>query len=495
MSTSRYLEVFIEMIEMFSRQNIKSACAVWGVLVSIAVSCSAIAGISSGGFGSGSPPATPVPSSALQPYVNSNADSDSDGVPDVTDAFPNDPTESADTDGDGFGDNSDAFVSDANEWADANNNGIGDNQDLVDQALGGTLSAASVQSILSDEGPVSAVDLSDAINLAYVSSCVSALSPATASDIANCAATASREAAVTHALSDNNLQGLALSTALSEAGVSDAVGLYASNSAANSCGDVSCADAVDAYLQTTPSLTPANVETNVLNAVMNHVATYAQNTALDDSAQTAQADANPLTSCTVAAQTINAPDMCSHQPSTHIYCNVSGVGSGPTPTFDPSVGNPISFATSNLPVSGGSAYFGYSVDIKSRYDDRTLYTQNFKMKVNAGGGQAMTLTEQSSSTGCDIATYDDVKDGLCSNTGILSGWTSNTAGQYRNVDSGGGTIDAIEPYTIGSQGGETYFTCPAGTDRAGQSKGFRKTGYGTLNKPYLCVSAANTCSN
>jgi len=484
------------MIEMFSRQNIKNACAVWGVLVSIAVSSSAIAGISSGGFGSGSPPATPVPSSALQPYVNSNADSDSDGVPDVTDAFPNDPTESADTDGDGFGDNSDAFVSDANEWADANNNGIGDNQDLVDQAQGGTLSAASVQSILSDEGAVSAVDLSDAINLAYVSSCVSALSPATPSDIANCAATASREAAVTHALSDNNLQGLALSTALSEAGVSDAVGLYASNSAANSCGDVSCADAVDAYLQTTPSLTPANVETNVLNAVMNHVAAYAQNTALDDSAQTTQADANPLTSCNVAAQTIDAPDMCSHQPLTHIYCNVSGVGSGPTPTFDPNVGNPISFATTSLPVSGGSAYFGYSVDIKSRYDDRTLYTQNFKMKVNAGAGQAMTLSQQSGKTGCDVATYDDVKAGMCSDTGILSGWTSSTVGEYRNVlIASGGSFDVIQPYISSSQT-NIMFTCAAGTDRAGTNKGFRTTGWGeNSGQKYLCVSAANTCSN
>ena len=34
-------------------------------------------------------------------------DGDGDGVPDVDDAFPNDPDESKDTDGDGVGDNAD----------------------------------------------------------------------------------------------------------------------------------------------------------------------------------------------------------------------------------------------------------------------------------------------------------------------------------------------------------------------------------------------------
>ena len=43
-------------------------------------------------------------------------DSDGDGVPDVSDAFPNDPTEWADTDHDGHGDNSDAFPNDPTRW-------------------------------------------------------------------------------------------------------------------------------------------------------------------------------------------------------------------------------------------------------------------------------------------------------------------------------------------------------------------------------------------
>ena len=62
-------------------------------------------------------------------------DSDGDGVPDTTDAFPNDATESVDTDGDGVGDNADAFPNDATETADTDSDGVGDNTDnCVDAA-------------------------------------------------------------------------------------------------------------------------------------------------------------------------------------------------------------------------------------------------------------------------------------------------------------------------------------------------------------------------
>jgi len=37
-----------------------------------------------------------------------NADTDADGIPDIQDAFADDPSESVDTDGDGIGDNADA---------------------------------------------------------------------------------------------------------------------------------------------------------------------------------------------------------------------------------------------------------------------------------------------------------------------------------------------------------------------------------------------------
>jgi len=57
------------------------------------------------------------------------ADTDSDGVGDNADAFPNDPSETKDTDSDGVGDNKDAFPSDPSEWLDTDNDGVGDNAD------------------------------------------------------------------------------------------------------------------------------------------------------------------------------------------------------------------------------------------------------------------------------------------------------------------------------------------------------------------------------
>lgn len=60
------------------------------------------------------------------------ADADGDGVPDDTDAFPNDPNESADTDGDGTGDNEDFAPEDPTDGVD---DGTGDETD--NQAGGG----------------------------------------------------------------------------------------------------------------------------------------------------------------------------------------------------------------------------------------------------------------------------------------------------------------------------------------------------------------------
>ena len=56
-------------------------------------------------------------------------DSDSDGVNDDEDAFPNDPKETADSDNDGVGDNADVFPNDPTEIADCDNDGVGDNAD------------------------------------------------------------------------------------------------------------------------------------------------------------------------------------------------------------------------------------------------------------------------------------------------------------------------------------------------------------------------------
>jgi hypothetical protein len=71
-------------------------------------------------------------------YVSSGPkDSDGDGVPDATDAFPNNPDQKTDMDADGYGDNpdgdhGDSFPSDPAEWADSDGDTVGDNADVYD---------------------------------------------------------------------------------------------------------------------------------------------------------------------------------------------------------------------------------------------------------------------------------------------------------------------------------------------------------------------------
>jgi len=60
---------------------------------------------------------------------NRNVDSDSDGVADIYDAFPNDASEVMDSDGDNVGDNADAFPNDASETVDSDGDNVGDNAD------------------------------------------------------------------------------------------------------------------------------------------------------------------------------------------------------------------------------------------------------------------------------------------------------------------------------------------------------------------------------
>ena len=58
---------------------------------------------------------------------NASVDSDGDGVPDASDAFPYDANESADSDGDGVGDNADFLPNDASQTIDSDGDGCGDN--------------------------------------------------------------------------------------------------------------------------------------------------------------------------------------------------------------------------------------------------------------------------------------------------------------------------------------------------------------------------------
>jgi len=63
-------------------------------------------------------------------------DSDSDGVADSFDAFPNNSSEQYDSDGDGFGENTDAFPRDRFEWSDSDGDGVGNNEDVCPDVAG-----------------------------------------------------------------------------------------------------------------------------------------------------------------------------------------------------------------------------------------------------------------------------------------------------------------------------------------------------------------------
>ncbi len=79
---------------------------------------------------------TPDSSDAFPLDSSEIADSDADGIGDNADAFPQDATETSDLDGDGVGDNTDAFPNDALETSDTDSDGIGNNSDNDDDGDG-----------------------------------------------------------------------------------------------------------------------------------------------------------------------------------------------------------------------------------------------------------------------------------------------------------------------------------------------------------------------
>jgi hypothetical protein len=88
-------------------------------------------------------------------------DTDNDGVINGSDAFPNDPTETLDTDGDGVGDNADAFPNDATETVDTDGDGVGDNADAYPNDASRSVAASSSGAV----GPTGLLALSGLLAL------------------------------------------------------------------------------------------------------------------------------------------------------------------------------------------------------------------------------------------------------------------------------------------------------------------------------------------
>lgn len=93
----------------------------------------------------------PDASDAFPKNSNETKDSDKDGIGDNGDAFPYDPKETKDTDKDGIGDNSDVFPHDPTETKDSDKDGFGDNADFFDKGDGGI--KISIISYKGDGGP------------------------------------------------------------------------------------------------------------------------------------------------------------------------------------------------------------------------------------------------------------------------------------------------------------------------------------------------------
>tara|TARA_B100002019_G_scaffold71248_1_gene61416 strand:+ start:8203 stop:11172 length:2970 start_codon:yes stop_codon:yes gene_type:complete len=92
---------------------------------------SATNGVDGEDYGHGSAKYPPASLGLIASFYSDSipVDTDGDRYPDISDAFPNDPTESADSDGDGVGDNTDAFPNDPTETVDSDSDGVGDNAD------------------------------------------------------------------------------------------------------------------------------------------------------------------------------------------------------------------------------------------------------------------------------------------------------------------------------------------------------------------------------
>ncbi|MCP5545466.1 MAG: PQQ-dependent sugar dehydrogenase [Akkermansiaceae bacterium] len=95
-------------------------------------------------------------------------DSDGDGVPDATDAFPDDPTETTDSDGDGTGDNADAFPDDPTEQSDRDGDGIGDNSDPYPDDATNTPAGPATEVVLGNDPSVTAPAVDGWVSNLYV---------------------------------------------------------------------------------------------------------------------------------------------------------------------------------------------------------------------------------------------------------------------------------------------------------------------------------------
>lgn len=212
------------------------------------------------------------------------------------------------------------------------------------------------------------------MHLNYMRSCVDGLSSKTAANIAGCStsSTATTSAALygldnwtsSYTLDDDLLEDAGLSAADAD--------LYA-NSTANSCFGKTCKQMVTDYLSSSGntisgSSTAAQVEAALDAAFDAHYTTKAN-------AVTAVTSSNAPSGNSCALVTTAAPSLCSHQPSSHIYCTVHTSNFSINSAYDT-----ISYDGSTAAL-GATTVKNYTIKYKSRRSNTVLRTETRKLKI------------------------------------------------------------------------------------------------------------------
>ncbi len=301
-----------------------------------------------------------------------------------------------------------------------------------------TVTSSQFTSIIAAGSAATAnLDLSsNTMHLNYMRSCVDGLSSKTAANIAGCSTSSTATASAARYGLDNWTSSYTLDDDLLEdAGLSAAdADLYA-NSTSNSCFGKTCKQMVIDYLSSSgntisSSSTAAQVEAALDAAFDAHYTTKAN-------AVAAVTSANAPSGNSCALVTTAAPSLCSHQPSSHIYCTVHTSNFSINSAYDT-----ISYDGSTAAL-GATTVKNYSIKYKSRRSNTVLRTETRKLKiVKATSSQSTAWQVMQNNSTCTNARN------ACVNAGGTVATTSNLASNNSSL--------ATYDYVLATSGGTDY---------------------------------------
>jgi len=311
---------------------------------------------------------------------------------------------------------------------------------------GAGLSVADIQSVVSSQGGSSSLNMgSNPIHTAFVRNCIANLASVTTSNISNCAAGsgATPQAAARYGLANWDNGYTFNNNLLTDAGLSGADASFFANTNADSCFETSCAQVSTNYLASssntlTDSSTASAIETALDTAFDAHYTTKAN-------AVPPVTNSNAPQGSTCATTTTSAPGLCSHQPSSHIYCTTSTSNfSINSPTYDT-----ISYNGSAYAVSG-TTYLNYVLQYRSRRTNSIIRSETRKIRIVSGGGFTNVFQVLSSNGGtcagartyCETTrggTMGNFSDIVVSQVGPLDAVVYENAGTLRYARRSGGS--------------------------------------------------------